>query len=161
MRAMSDMTMAWMELMQQWSASVQPASNGQAPVGHAGPFSAGRPVAAAEAASPTPVREPKKTEPQAGHRQLKVSVESSGRVEVSMRFDELSAAASLVASALMAFDGAAEPIRDVTLEPGAAGEPPLLRIVVPSGQPAGTYNGLLLERTTKHPCGSITLLVLS
>jgi len=80
-------------------------------------------------------------------------------VEVSLHLADVARLSELVAGELRPFSGEASPIRAVSLEPSAANEGPTLRIEVAADQPAGTYNGLLVERGTHRPRGTITLVV--
>jgi hypothetical protein len=48
----------------------------------------------------------------------------------------------------------------VTLEAGGPGQPPALRIVIPPEQPAGTYNGLVVEEDTSRPVGTVSVRLL-
>lgn len=148
MRAVGDMTMAWVEVMQQWTTNAQPPSPSVA-----GPFTAGKAAAhrAPEAPGPTPAAEPMQS--------LRVSVKAAGLVEVSVHVADSTDLAELVAGELRPFSGEARPIRTVNVEPGTPNEGPVLRIVVPKGQPAGTYNGLLVVRGTHQPRGTISLVV--
>jgi hypothetical protein len=149
MRAMSDMTLAWVEVMQQWTTGVKSTPR-QAPVGSAGPFSAGF--------APQPTGDRSSIPPVAPATQgsLSVCVQARGRVEVSVHVGDLTDLGALVPSELRPFSGKGEPIREVRLEL-RADEPATLRIVVPEGQPSGTYNGLLLERVTQRPRGTLSL----
>jgi len=151
MRAMSDMTMAWMEVMQQWTASAQ-AAPGEAPAGSSGPFTSNRRSAAAD-------RNDVHGAPPRAY-SLSVAVESRGRVQVSVEVGDPSAVTRLVPTELRAFGGDAEAIRDVRLEISAGSDVGVLRIVVPDAQPPGTYNGLLVERDTQQPRGMVSLTVL-
>jgi hypothetical protein len=153
MRAMGDMTLAWVEVMQQWTNGSTPAR--EDPIGSAGAFKVNQ--TPAPAATPSaPVAASSAAERAS---ELTVRVQASGRVEVSVQLGELSNAAYLAPTELRSFGGQVEPIRDVSLVvmPGAT---PVLQIVVPDGQPAGTYNGLLLEAKTQRPRGTVSLSVL-
>lgn len=154
MRAMSDMTLAWVEVMQQWTTGVKSPSR-QTPVGSAGPFSAGQAAPAGGARDPGAG-----SAVAASGRSLSVSVRARGKVEVSVQVADLTDLEALVPSELRPFSGHAEPIRGVSLEL-RADEPATLRIEVPEGQPAGTYNGLLLERQTQRPRGTLSLTVIA
>ncbi len=150
MRAMGDMTMAWLEVMEQFTKNAQ-AKPSPVPAGSAGPFASSRvepPPAATEAPSPSA---PAKAQP------LKLSLDARGRVEVSFQLADAASLAELAVTELRSFGSDAEPIRGVELS-GAPDEP-VLRVRVPEGQPAGTYNGLFLERGSQRPCGTISLVV--
>jgi hypothetical protein len=147
MRAMGDMTMAWVEVMQAFTnAASAPAK--EAPIGSAGAFK----VPAPSVPVPVPTTQARASE-------LTVRVQASGRVEVSIQLGELSNAGQLAPTELRSLAGHVEPIRDVSLVvvPGAT---PVLQIVVPDGQPVGMYNGLLLEAKSHKPRGTVSLSVL-
>ncbi len=150
MRAMGDMTMAWIEVMEQFTKSAQ-ARPAPGPAGSAGPFASSRPEpppAAPEAPSASPLA---KASP------LKLSLDARGRVEVSVQLGEGAPLAELAVTVLRSFGSDAEPTRGVELS--GAPDQPVLRVRVPEGQPTGTYNGLFLERSSQRPSGTITLLV--
>ncbi len=152
LRAMSDMTSAWFELLQQ-SAKSGDAGAEQAPVGTAGPFSfGGSPAAAAPA---TPEAQPS----QKVHAPLGIRLRSSGAVEVAVELNPGCESSALVATELSSHSKQGEPISSVTVELGD-GKAPVLAIDVPKAQPPGTYNGLLLDRATQRPCGIVSLTVL-
>jgi hypothetical protein len=153
MRAMSDMTLAWVELMQQWTTNVQP-NPSQAATGEGSPFTAGRATrergeTAAAARDGAPAS-----------RALRVAVESRGRVEVSVHVADATALTSLVPSELRPFGAEASPITGVSLDLASDTDAPVLRIRVPDGQPPGAYSGLLVERGSERPRGTVSLLVL-
>jgi hypothetical protein len=150
MRAVGDMTLAWVEVMQQWT-SAQGAPS-RAPTGSAGPFTAGvtpEPRAATPAAgvAASPLHE----------RELTVSVEAKGRVTVSVQLAERIDLAELEVTALRPAKGRADAIGEVSLN--VDGTSAVLRVVVPERQPRGTYNGLLVETKTQKPRGTLSLVV--
>jgi hypothetical protein len=145
LRSMGDMTMAWMELMQQWASVVQFAPK-ESPEGFAPPFTAGR----------APRNPPVTAEPRPrSHPSLTIFVQAVGRAEASVEFGELSDLSGIVATELRSLGDGVEPIRDVTLR-ALGNEPPQLTIRIPEHQPAGTYNGLLLEKDSQKPRGAIS-----
>jgi hypothetical protein len=153
LRAMSDMTNAWFELLQQSGGSTDPGSQ-WAPVGTAGPFSSGNPpAAAAGAASPTPQAAPGACPP------FGLRLQASGRIEVAVELSAACESSALRATELCSLMEGSDPIRSVSVEVSDR-KAPVLEIVVPDAQPPGTYNGLLLDRTTQRPCGIISLSVL-
>jgi hypothetical protein len=146
MRAMGDMTMAWVDVMQRWT------NDAVSPSGVAvGPFTAGR----------TPPEQPRAESSNGATRApaLRVSVKSRGVVEVSVHLGEGTQLGELSPGELRPFSGDAAPIKGVTLEAGSAGEGPLLRVVVPDDQPPGTYNGLLVDLSTQRPRGTVSLSI--
>jgi hypothetical protein len=153
MRAMSDMTLSWVELMQQWTTNMQ-SNPSQAPTGESSPFTAGK---ATRERGETP---PAARDGAPASRALRVAVESRGRVEVSVHVADATALTSLVASELRPFGAEAPAITGVSLDLASSADAPVLRIRVPDDQPAGAYNGLLVERGSERPRGTVSLLVL-
>jgi hypothetical protein len=156
LRAMGDMTLAWIEAMQTFT-NPQPAAT-RPPSGTAGPFQT---ASASTAPSPTPTAAatpaPPVTTQAAKQRELAISVVAKGRVEVAAAFSELSEPADLEACELRPAQGKAAPLRDVTLR--AEAERIVVRVVVPDGQPRGTYNGLVLDAKTQKPRGTLSVVV--
>lgn len=151
MRAMSDMTLAWVELMQQFTTNVQ-STPSQAASGGSSPFSAGRVARAESSAAASPDAGP-------ASRALRVAVESRGRVEVSVHLADATTLASLVLTELRPFGVKAPAITGVSLDLASTADAPVLRIRVPDDQPSGAYNGLLVERGSERPRGTVSLLV--
>jgi hypothetical protein len=147
MRAMGDMTMAWIEVMEQFTKNAQSKPE-QGPAGSAGPFASTR--VAQPSAAPAP-SSAKTAQP------LKLTLDARGRVEISVQLGDGAALDGLETTELRSFGSDAEPIHGVEL--AGVPEDPVLRVRVPEGQPPGTYNGLFLERGGKRPCGTITLVV--
>jgi hypothetical protein len=52
--------------------------------------------------------------------------------------------------------GGAPPLSGVSIE---ALDPPKLRVLVPAGQPAGVYSGLVVDAETNLQAGSVTVRV--
>ncbi|HET7545654.1 MAG TPA: hypothetical protein VFK05_37560 [Polyangiaceae bacterium] len=177
MRAFGDMTLAWAELMQQFSTGAGLLGGANAlmpfgrprvdqPTGGAGAFTAGRvardatvPAApAAPAPATRPAVPPPMTHAGATTQTIAVSVVASRPVEVSVELNGAPELARLVATALRAANNAAPALAEPELrlsEGGAAS----LRVVVPEQQAAGVYNGLLLDRESQRARGTITLVV--
>lgn len=153
MRSLGDMTLAWIEVVQQWTSTQ--AAPPRPPSGSAGPFDTGN-GAERKAAAPAPNAAVAPPEPSA-RRELGVSVEAKGRVDVSVDVAEGAAASELEAGWLAPAKGKAAAITDVSLR--FDGKKLVVRIVVPDGQPRGTYNGLLLDAHTLKPRGTVSLVV--
>ncbi len=139
LRSAGDMGSAWLEMMTQWT---RPAGADMSPRGTAGPFTAGgsNGHAAAEAS------------PGAA---LSIAVESSRRVRVSV--DAQGRLEDIEASPLVSTDRSLPPITTSCVEVEADTGRAVLRIGVADDQPAGTYHGVLLNRRTQRPGGTITL----
>jgi hypothetical protein len=154
MRAMGDMTMAWVEMMEQFTKNAQSKPE-QGPAGSAGPFASTRvdQPPGAPSAEPAPAPSTAKTPVQA----LKLTLDARGRVEISVQLGDGARLDRLETTELRSFGSDAQPISGVELS--GVTEDPVLRVRVPEGQPPGTYNGLFLERGSQRPCGTITLVV--
>jgi hypothetical protein len=148
MRAVGDMTMAWMEIVQQLG---QPNANPPQASGTAGPFTAGK--------RPDVRTEPENSEVDALGNSLSLRVTATGRVEASVQLPPHTDPARLVLGELRSFSADGPPITTATLTSNP-GQPVELRIDVPEGQPAGVYSGILLERDSQRPKGTVTLTVL-
>jgi hypothetical protein len=152
MRAMGDMSMAWVEMMEQFTKNAQSKPE-QGPVGSAGPFASTRvdQPAGAPSAAPSP------SSAKIANQPLKLTLDARGRVEISVQLGDAAALDRIEPTELRSFGSDAEPIRGVEL--AGVPEDPVLRVCVPEGQPPGTYNGLFLERGSQRPCGTVTLVV--
>jgi hypothetical protein len=160
LRAVGDMTLAWVEAMQGFTNASTAA---QQPNGSAGPFQTAR-EAASHAPSPTASTG---GTPTAGHapeaqvatrRELGVSVEAKGRVAVTAALTDRGVPGELEVSELRPAKGNAASIRDVSVRADEALV--VVSIVVPDAQPPGTYNGLLLDAKTQAPRGTLSVVVL-
>lgn len=161
LRAMGDMTMAWFEVVQQTAGGGQQ-HPGAGPVGTAGPFAAGKapPPGAAPPSSAAPPTQPKDAASSVPFASIKVTVQSSCPVEVSVEVTGRPSSHQLLATELRCPSNDASPIAGVEVEISAIDAAPTLRIIVPEGQPRGMYSGLLLERENHRPCGIVSLSVL-
>lgn len=173
LRAMGDMTMAWFEVVQQTAGGGQQRP-GAGPVGTAGPFAAGKapppggappasaapPPGAAPPASAAPPTQPKDAATSVPFAAIKVTVQSSCPVEVSVEVTARPSSHQLLATELRCPSNDASPIAGVEVEVSAIDAAPTLRIIVPEGQPRGMYSGLLLEQESHRPCGIVSLSVL-
>ena len=141
LRSAGDMGSAWLEMMTQWT---RPAGADMSPRGTAGPFTAGATNghAAAEATHPSA---------------LSIAIESSRRVRVSV--DTQGRLEDIEASPLVSTDRSLPPITTPCVEVEAETGRSILRIAIADEQPPGTYHGVLLNRRTQRPGGTITLQV--
>ena len=153
LRSLGDMTLAWVEVVQQWTSAQ--AAPQRAPSGSAGPFDT---ESRAEAKAPQPATNAAVAPPEpSARRELGVSVEAKGRVDVSVDLAEDAASSALEAGWLQPAKGKAAPITDVSLR--VDGGKLVVRIVVPDGQPRGTYNGLLLDAESLKARGTVSVVV--
>jgi hypothetical protein len=146
LRSAGDMGSAWLEMMTQWT---RPAGADMSPRGTAGPFTAGRTNGHATAeethnGAPHPAAWSIAVE---SSRPVRVSVETHGRLE------------DIEASPLVSTDRSLPPITTPCVEVEAETGRALLRVAVADDQPPGTYHGVLLDRRTQRPGGTITLRV--
>jgi hypothetical protein len=132
---------AWLEMMTQWT---RPAGADMSPRGSAGPFTAGRTNGHAAA-------------DEAAHAALSIAVESSRPVRVSV--DAHGRLEDIEASPLVSTDRSLSPITTPCVEVEADTGRAVLRIAIADDQPPGTYHGVLLNRRTQRPGGTITLQV--
>jgi hypothetical protein len=96
----------------------------------------------------------------ADHARVKVEIASPWPTEVSLDLRPATAGGSLVVHALRAVDPEKPRIDDVVLTPASADEPATLRIRIPVIQPAGVYNGLILDERTSRPAGTLSVRVI-
>jgi hypothetical protein len=143
-RSAGDMGTAWLEMMNQRTAS----AGGDAPRGIAGPFAAGKSYPA-DGQNGRPVASPSRPTG------LSISVTSSRECVVSVDLLDGAELRDLHVSELASEDGAS-PIRGIQVE-GLGPSALKVRVVVPDGQAAGVYNGILVERTTRRPRGTVSL----
>jgi hypothetical protein len=147
MRAAGDMGMAWVEMM----SPMRPPSRTESPKGSAGPFATSTSHPDGDATS----GRARSAEPTG----LSVSIESSRRVEVTVDLRGGASPSDLALGALTALDSAAAPLGDVKLEPDEVDGHVVVRIRVPENQASGVYNGILLDRSTSRPRGTVSLVV--
>lgn len=153
MRSLGDMTLAWVEVVQQWTNAQ--AAPQRPPSGSAGPFDTAS--TAERTAPPTaPSAGVAPPEPSA-RRELGVSVEAKGRVEVSVDLAGSASSDELEAGWLQPAKGKAAPITGVSLR--ASGNKLVVHVVVPEKQPRGTYNGLLLDSRSLKARGTVSVVV--
>jgi len=146
-RSAGDMGSAWLEMMGQWSAPYERAS--EAPRGGAGPFSAGRSARDPDPAAPT-MRE-------ATAQGLVVRIEATRTFEVSVETVGAIEPAGVELGPLVSANGKLPPLRGVRLDAGSPDRRLTIRIRVPKGHPAGIYRGSLLDRGTKQLRGTVSL----
>jgi hypothetical protein len=141
---------AWFEMMSRWNA---PPGDVEGARGIAGPFGAGKTTRQSDRdARATPPRDRPVTS--AG---VSVQVVSTRKFEISVDLLDAGEQGDLELHQLVASDRALSPIMDVKVERDASGRRIVVRIHVPEAQPSGTYNGMLLERGTHRPRGTVSL----
>jgi hypothetical protein len=152
MRALGDMTMAWVEVMQQWTANSQ-GGGVPAATGTAGPFSGVDAAAESAVVSPTSDTGVSHVAP------LRVSVLAKGTFELVVDLSDRMNVAQLGLTELRESSIGAAPLTDVGVHKDANGS--FVRIVVPDDQAVGTYNGLFVDQATRRPRGTLSLTLLS
>jgi hypothetical protein len=151
LRSAGDVGTTWLEMMSKWTPPL--AEQSSSPRGAAGPFGAGRVVRQ----QPSSVGG---VEPSSGRSGgLSVSVESSRTFRVSVDLNRADEPGDLELAELAAPDRSLATIRDIRLEVDPSDNRVILRVCVPDGQPPGVYNGLLLERGTQRPRGTVSLSI--
>jgi hypothetical protein len=149
LRAVGDMGVAWTEVVQNWGGANEQRPAPSAP----GPFTAGKAVAPSGSNAAAP------SAPARTASVLSVAIESSRRVEATIELLPGASPAGLTASPLLSIDRDIPPIREVSIEAVEDRSQLRVRIEVPDEQPAGVYNGMLLDLAAQRPCGTITVQV--
>jgi hypothetical protein len=95
------------------------------------------------------------------HQGTVVSIEivSSGSIQVTLDLYPQSAGLPLVTPGLHALNGQTPPLTDITFEPGSESGVPRLRVRVPEGQSPGVYTGVVVDRNTGLPRGTLSVRV--
>jgi hypothetical protein len=91
---------------------------------------------------------------------LRVEVQCARPTEVAVDLRPHAAGTRLCVQGLRAMEPGEPRLDGVTLHAGGPGQPPVLRIVIPPEQPAGTYNGLVVEEDTSRPVGTVSVRLL-
>ena len=90
---------------------------------------------------------------------VRVAVTSPQPTEVSVDLRLQTSGHGLVVQSLRAVDPSKPRLSDVAIV-GARGDEPLtVRIRVPTDQPAGVYNGLIIEEETSRPVGTVSVRI--
>jgi hypothetical protein len=149
MRYASDFMAVWVQLMEvSVGGGARPAREARPPV----PEAAGPVAAAATDGAPISMREPEGT-------RVRVEVASLWPTEVWLDLRPEAATASVVVHALRATDPEIPRLDDVSFANGPANDPPVLRVRIPPSQPPGVYNGLIIDRQTNRPVGTVSVRV--
>lgn len=148
----SDFTAVWFEFLQLAAGGVSrrsaPPSNPVAaappPTARDAPADIASKPAAADSTEPT---------------RVKVAVTSPYPTEVSLDLKPHTTGRRLVLQSLRAVDPDKPRLSDVAIEDVGPDESLTLRIRVPAGQPAGVYNGLIVDEQTSRPVGTVSLRI--
>ncbi len=155
MRYASDFMGIWIQLMGVAMAG-GPASRAAAPPPGPPPAAAetmgrdGR--AAARDEAPSGKRAPE-------HIRVRIEVASLWPTEVWLDLRPEAAHVPVVVHALRAIDPEIPRLDEVSFANGPAADPPILRVRIPPSQPPGVYNGLLVDRETNRPVGTVSVRV--
>jgi hypothetical protein len=90
---------------------------------------------------------------------VRIQVLSTQPNEVSLDIRPDATRLPAVVHALRAVDPDKPRLTDVSFRPPSGEEPACLRIVVPPGQPAGIYSGLIVAEETSRPVGSVSVRI--
>lgn len=126
-----------------WSEFVEVAMRGATMPGTANGTAPQSPPAAASAASDDPG--------------VRVELHATRPTEVAVDLRPHTPGARLGVQGMRAMEPGEPRLEGVTLEPSGPGAPLVLRIVVPPDQPAGTYNGIVVEEETSRPLGTVSV----
>jgi hypothetical protein len=116
-------------------------------------------AAAAGAAAPQAEGAPPRETAVPAAARVRIEVTSARPAEVSVDLAAHAAGRPLVAQALRAVDPDKPKLTDVAVAGGKGDEPVVVRIRVPAGQPAGVYNGLLIDEETNRPAGTLSVRI--
>ena len=152
----SDFTAIWFEMLQ---AAAGSAARQQTNLGFG--ISPTPPHHTTAGAAGSPTTAPTDQAERAEHMRVKIEVVSSRATEVSLDLRPHAAARPVIVHALRAVDAEKPRLTDVTLSAGSADEPACVRIRVPDDQPAGIYNGLIIDEETSRPVGTLSVRVAS
>jgi len=139
-RYASDFFGAWVELLELATAG-----------------SAARQAAATTTESPSATSQPPPS--RSTSERLQVEVAASRPVEVSLDLRPERVTGTLRPHALRSTDPRKPRLTDLTIHPSDGGGAPVLRIGIPDAQPAGTYEGLLIDEATNRPVGSVRVVL--
>src|SRR5262249_1880944 len=92
---------------------------------------------------------------------VRIEIASVRPTEVSLDLRPYSGERPLVVHSLRAVDADKPRLTDVSFRAAAADDPASLRIAVPDDQPAGIYNGLIVDEETGRPLGTLSVRVIA
>lgn len=88
---------------------------------------------------------------------VSIEILSTRPTQVMLDLQPQSAELSLMTHGLRAVDAAKPPLTDITFTPGLGGVPARVRICVPEGQPPDLYTGVVIDRATGLPRGTLSV----
>lgn len=146
----ANMTGAWRSTTHPWTQPFRPATD-EAPHDRSDATSRNG------APGPTFPAAARATAPAGGRTRIAVVVASERPAEVIVDLRSEDTTRPLVVHALRAVEPEKPRIDGTTFEPATPHAPARLRIRVPAGQPAGTYNALVIDEETSRPAGSVSV----
>lgn len=90
---------------------------------------------------------------------VRIEVVSNQPTEVVLDLQPSAAGRSLTVHVLRAVDPDKPRIDDVAFQPESDTAPACVRVCIPAGQPAGVYNGLIIDEASSRPVGSVSVSV--
>jgi hypothetical protein len=144
------------DLMDIWFQLIELAAAGTARASPVRP-AADDPIPATPA--PAPPQSTAPPEAPAASARVTVAVASLQPAEVTLDLRPGAAGLPLIVHALRAAEPDKPRLTDVTLEPTGEDGALCLRIRVPPDQPAGVYNGLIIDERTSRPAGTLSVRV--
>lgn len=145
----SNMTGAWRATAQSWTGDPSVAGAGSATRAPSDP----RRDETSEPASTSTVPP--------GRTRIAIEIASERPAEVAVDLRSEDTTRKLVVHSLRAVEPEKPRITEVAIEPATPDSPARLRIRVPTEQPAGTYNALVIDEATSRPVGSVSLRISS
>lgn len=138
------------DLMDVWFQLIELASAGRAASGARAP---------AEPVTSPPAPDPPPHEATPAGARIAVEMISLQPTEVTIDLRPGAAGPSLIVHALRAAEADKPRLTEVGIEPASPDGALRLRIRVPPDQPAGVYNGLIIDERTSRPAGTVSVRV--
>jgi hypothetical protein len=98
--------------------------------------------------------------PGASGTSLEVEIDARRPSRVAIDLEPGAALAELAVRALLGADENAAPLTRISLDKGTEGGPLVLRVVVPDDQASGVYTGVVVDRSTNAPRGTLSVTLL-
>ena len=160
-RHASDMVALWIDLLDSanmtgaWRTAAQPWTQGPR---NGDPTATGNSAPApTSGASPAASSPPHPAAPPVGRTRIAVELASERPAEVTVDLRSEDTTRKLVVHSLRAVEPEKPRITEVAFDPATPNAPARLRIRIPPGQPAGTYNALVIDEETSRPAGSVSV----
>ena len=144
----ANVTGAWRNAAQPWPQGMSTAGNGAGAPDETPPARPTSPSSASSAPAAT-----------VGRTRIAVELASEKPAEVTVDLRSEDTTRKLVVHSLRAVEPEKPRITEVTIEPATSQGPARLRIRIPSTQPPGTYNALVIDEETSRPAGSLSVRI--